>query len=63
MTSEQIRAAIHAAMGEVAERFARDPRPTDGSVRAELEVRRRLGFLRDEEPPPAKAPCGRRISD
>jgi hypothetical protein len=37
LTTEQIKAAIHRALQEVADQFAWDPRPTDGSVRAAIE--------------------------
>jgi len=46
MSLEELKSAILQGLKEVQERFDRDPRPTDGSVRAEQEARRRLRLAR-----------------
>jgi hypothetical protein len=37
-SSDRMKAAILRALKDVQDRFAKDPRPTDGSVRAEREA-------------------------
>jgi hypothetical protein len=39
LTPEQLKAAILRGLKDVEDRFARNPNPTDGSIRAEKEAR------------------------
>ena len=41
LTPEQIKAAVLKGLKEVADRFARDPRPTDGTIRGGALLRNR----------------------
>lgn len=38
LTPEQIKAAVLKGLEEIAERFARDPTPTDGTIRRVFET-------------------------
>jgi hypothetical protein len=50
LTLDQIKAAVDRGLREVAEHFARDPRPTDGSVRSALAALR----MRRPKPKPRR---------
>ncbi len=55
LTPEQIKAAVLKGLKEVADQFARDPRPTDGTIRGGA-------LLRNRSPrgPARKAASGKR---
>jgi hypothetical protein len=56
LTLEQIKAAVDRGLREVAEHFARDPRPTDGSIRGALAAfRKRRRKTKPRRDPPARS--------
>ena len=56
MSLDQIKAAILRGLKDMEDRFARDPRPTDGSVRAEQEAMRNYRAESGKEPRRALKP-------
>ena len=57
LTPEQIKAAVLKGLKEVADRFARDPTPTDGTIRSIAEATKR-----SKGRPRVKTPAKRRHS-
>jgi hypothetical protein len=58
LTLEQIKAAVDRCLREVAEHFARDPRPTDGSIRGALAAfRRHRPKPKPRHDPPIRRPA------